>query len=168
MSLRQRQEVQKVLRALPGELIAYSAMDYIGIDYGSKIIGLSWGSDTLSVVVPLKAIRSFRSTEQALTILQQRVVEYPCDAFVVGWPLHMDGREGKRTQEVQRFVDAIKQAIDKPVILQDERLSTQAAKEALSFDALSLKHSKQTKTAGQLDSHSARIILEDYLNRLPL
>ncbi|MCQ2955867.1 MAG: Holliday junction resolvase RuvX [Opitutales bacterium] len=140
-------------------------MDYIGIDYGSKIIGLSWGSDTLSVVVPLKAIRPFHSLEQALTTLQQRVAEHPCDAFVVGWPLHMDGREGKRTQEVQRFVDALKKAIAKPVILQDERLSTEAAKDDLAFDTLSLKRSKQTKASGHLDSQAAKIILEDYLNR---
>ena len=75
-------------------------MDYLGIDYGSKCIGLAWGSDDLKVVVPLKALR-VHSREQVLKDLQKIVNERGCDAFVIGITINSDGTEGQRDKEIR-------------------------------------------------------------------
>lgn len=139
-------------------------MDFIGIDYGSKYIGLSWGSDELGVAVPLKSL-NFTSTEDVIEHLNQLVIEKGCDAFVLGLPLHMDGTEGTRVQEVRRFADQLKTYIPKPIFFQDERLSTQATQYLSGYQAKSLQKSKKQKARGIVDAQSAMIILQDFLEQ---
>lgn len=140
-------------------------MDFIGIDYGSKYIGLSWGSDELGVAVPLQSLCNFSSIENVVEHLNRLVLEKGCDAFVLGLPLHMDGTEGTRVQEVRRFADQLKTYIPKPIFFQDERLSTQATQYLSGYQAKSLQKAKKQKARGIVDSQSAMIILQDFLER---
>ncbi len=139
-------------------------MDYLGIDYGSKFIGLAWGSDELKVVVPLKALR-VRSTEQVLKDLQKIVNERGCNAFVIGLPIHADGTEGQRVKEVKYFAELLKQHFNLKIYFQDERFSTQAARTLTGTDNLSLRHAKVRKTKGIIDSTAATVILEEWMRR---
>ena len=139
-------------------------MDYIGIDYGTKIIGLSWGNDDLGIAVPLEAIKNFHTEGAAFQMLEQRLKEYACYAFVLGLPLHMDGKEGKRVVEVKNFSHQLQLKFNKPIFFQDERLSTQTAFELLAPRLRSLKRAKKQKQSGILDSQSAAVILQDFLN----
>ena len=140
-------------------------MDFIGIDYGSKYIGLSWGSDELGMAVPLESLRNFSSIENVVEHLNQLVIEKGCDAFVIGLPLHMDGTEGARVQEVRRFTDQLKTYIHKPIFFQDERLSTQATQYLSGYQAKSLPKAKKQKMRGIVDAQSAMIILQDFLEQ---
>ena len=138
-------------------------MDFIGIDYGSKYIGLSWGSGDLGVVVPLEPICNISSWEEACKSLDKVVKEKGCDAFVLGLPLHMDGTEGIRVQEVRRFAKKLEAHFKKPIFFQDERLSTQATQYLSGNQAQSLHKAKKQKARGIVDSQSAMIILQDFL-----
>ena len=140
-------------------------MDYLGIDYGSKFIGLAWGSDALKVVVPLKALR-VHSTEQVLRDLRKIVSEKRCDAFVIGLPIYADGTEGQRVKEVRYFAERLKQHFNVKIYFQDERFSTQTACTLTGTDSLSLRHAKARKEKGVIDSASAAVILEEWMEGL--
>ena len=140
-------------------------MDYLGIDYGSKFIGLAWGSDALKVVVPLKALR-VHSTEQVIEDLRRIVLEKGCDAFVIGLPIHADGTEGQRVKEVKYFAELLKQHFNVKIYFQDERFSTQAARTLMGTNNLSLCYAKAQKEKGVIDSTAAAVILEEWMGRL--
>ena len=139
-------------------------MDYIGIDFGSKCIGLSWGNDELAMAVPIPAILHFQNFDQVLKKLEDICVEKGCQAFVVGLPLHMNGTEGIRVKEVRCFADQLTKYFNKPVYFQDERLSTQAAQYLSGYQAQSLEKAKKQKQRGIIDSQAATIILQDFLD----
>jgi putative Holliday junction resolvase len=139
-------------------------MDYLGIDYGSKFIGLAWGSDELKVVVPLKALR-VRSTEQVLKDLQKIVNERGCDAFVIGLPIHRDGTEGQRVKEVKYFAELLRQHFKLKIYFRDERFSTQTACALTGMNNSSLRHAKTQKEKGIVDSTAATVILEEWMGR---
>ena len=139
-------------------------MDYLGIDYGSKCIGLAWGSDDLKVVVPLKALR-VHSREQVLKDLQKIVNERGCDAFVIGLPIHADGTEGQRVNEVRYFAELLKQQFNLKIYLQDERFSTQTARTLTGTDNLPLRQAKAKKEEGVIDSMAAAVILEEWMEK---
>ena len=137
-------------------------MDYLGIDYGSKFIGLAWGSDALKVVVPLKALR-VRSTDQIVEDLHRVILEKGCGAFVIGLPIHADGTEGQRVKEVKYFAERLKQHFNLKIYFQDERFSTQTACTLTGTDSLSLHHAKARKEKGVIDSASAVVILKEWM-----
>ena len=140
-------------------------MDYLGIDYGSKCIGLAWGSDDLKVVVPLKALR-VHSTEQVIEDLRRVILEKGCDAFVIGLPIHADGTEGQRVKDVKYFAERLKQHFNLKIYFQDERFSTQTACTLTGADNLSLRHAKLKKWKGVIDSAAAAVILEEWMNEI--
>ena len=143
-------------------------MEYIGIDYGHKIIGLSWGSDVLGLVVPLKPICNFTTFEQILKQLKTVIYEKGCDAIVIGLPIHMNGQVGQRAHEVENFANKLQPYVHLPIHFQDERLSTQAAYYLSGYKTESLTKAKQRKQRGIIDSQSAMIILQDYLDQQKL
>lgn len=139
-------------------------MNYLGIDYGSKFIGLAWGSDDLKVVVPLKALR-FLSMEQVIEDLRRVILEKGCGAFVIGLPVHADGTEGQRVKEVKYFAERLKQHFNLKIYFQDERFSTQTACTLTGTDSLSLRRAKTQKGKGVIDSAAAAVILEEWMER---
>lgn len=139
-------------------------MDYLGIDYGSKFIGLAWSSDALKVVVPLKALRVY-STEQVIEDLRRVILEKGCDAFVIGLPVHADGTQGQRVKEVRYFAELLKQYFNLKFYFQDERFSTQTACTLTRTDNLSLCHAKARKEKGVIDSTAAAVILEEWMRK---
>lgn len=137
-------------------------MDYLGIDYGSKSIGLAWGSDDLKVVVPLKALRVY-STARVIEDLRRIVLEKGCDAFVIGLPVHADGTEGQRVKEVKYFAELLKQHFNVKIYFQDERFSTQTARTLTGTDNLALRRAKAQKEKGIIDSVAAAVIVEEWM-----
>ncbi|MDR1254479.1 MAG: Holliday junction resolvase RuvX [Puniceicoccales bacterium] len=137
---------------------------FVGIDYGSKRIGLSWGTSDLGVAVPLQAIRNCVSLNQILAQLRRVVDEKGCDAFVVGLPLHMNGQAGMRVKKVERFSVLLRQHFNLPIHFVDERLSTYAAQCLVGLKKISIKKEKQQKCSGVVDSRAASIILQDFLD----
>lgn len=137
------------------------------MDYGHKNIGLSWGSDALKTAIPLRAIVRAKNLETVLQRIQCTLEEHDCDAFVLGLPLHMDGTAGKRVQEVRAFAEHLQVRFAKPIFYQDERLSTQTAAGLSCLKSHSHKRIKKDKKNGAIDSKSAMIILQDFLDALP-
>ncbi|MDR2396718.1 MAG: Holliday junction resolvase RuvX [Puniceicoccales bacterium] len=137
---------------------------FIGIDYGSKRIGLSWGTLDLGVAVPIQAITDYTSLSQVLAQLRRVMDEKGCDAFVIGLPLHMNGQAGTRVKEVEQFSVLLRQHFSLPIHFVDERLSTYTAKCLVGLKKVSIKKEKQQKRSGIVDSRAASIILQDFLD----
>lgn len=133
-------------------------MRYLGIDYGERRIGLSFG-DEIGVAVPLRA--AAESTERARleeisAVIKTRRVE----ELVVGFPFNMDGSSGFKAKEVDDFISRLEKLFGLPVHRVDERLSTQTATEHLPKG-----RNDELRRSGKIDSMAACIILQDFLDR---
>ena len=103
-------------------------MNFLGIDYGRKRIGLSFADGDLGVAVPLKPLVNLPEPtffEALRKILQERRV----GALVIGYPLHMDGTPGQRVREVDELVNALEKRFGLTIHKVDERLSTSRVEE---------------------------------------
>lgn len=99
----------------------------LGIDHGTKTLGLALSDPDQTVVTPLKTITrgKFEADVQALSKV---VDDYGIGGVIVGWPLTMDGREGPRTQSVGDYIKMLEPRFPKLwFAVWDERMSTDAA-----------------------------------------
>jgi len=134
-------------------------MNYLGVDYGRKRVGLSFAEGELGIAVPLPAIVN----QQAGSVFEkigQLAKERRIGELVIGYPLHMDGRKGKRTDEVDEFIRGLEKRLNLKVHRVDERLST--SKVESDFKAMGRKVSKKS---GEIDSSAATLILQDFLEQ---
>jgi putative Holliday junction resolvase len=132
-------------------------MRLLAIDFGQKFWGLAW-ADELGIALPVGSLNQqpvARRWEALREVIQQRRPE----ALVVGYPLHMDGREGKRTAEVDKFISQLETQFQLPVRKVDERLSTRQASAGLS-----LREAKKEKNQGRIDARAAAIFLSDFVS----
>jgi putative Holliday junction resolvase len=133
-------------------------MRYLGIDYGERRIGLSFG-DEIGVAVPLTA--AAQSSEQTrLEEISALVKSRRVDELVIGYPLNMDGSSGFKVDEVDAFIRRLEECFGLPVHRVDERLSTKTATEHLPKG-----RNDELRRSGKIDSMAACIILQDFLDR---
>jgi putative Holliday junction resolvase len=131
----------------------------IGVDLGTKTIGLALSDVERRIATPLETIRRVKFTPDAERI-RTLAVKYDVGGLVVGLPLNMDGSEGPRVQATRAFVRNLKQMLDLPVLFWDERLSTVAVTRAL-IDA----DASRAKRAEHVDKLAAAYILQGVLDR---
>lgn len=102
----------------------------LGIDLGDVRIGIASGDTATGSVKPLLTLR--RGTPQQDAEAISRICdERHAEAIVVGLPLHMDGSESDQSQRTRAWIDAVTPAIERPLTLRDERLSSQSAEERM-------------------------------------
>lgn len=132
----------------------------LGLDVGSKTIGLAMSDPALGLATPLSTIRRGKLAADTKALLDV-IGEFQVGALVVGLPINMDGSEGPRCQSVRQFVANIEQAVDLPMALWDERLSTAAVTRELIDADVSRKRRSQV-----VDKLAASYILQGALDRL--
>ncbi|MBL4838206.1 MAG: Holliday junction resolvase RuvX, partial [Kordiimonadaceae bacterium] len=102
----------------------------LGIDPGTKTIGLALSDTMLIVATPMETIKRTKFKNDIIRIME--IVEQEnVGGFVIGWPMNMDGTEGPRCQSVKAFADNIAAKVPLPQALWDERLSTAAVERTL-------------------------------------
>src|SRR5487761_468075 len=97
----------------------------IGLDVGTKTIGMALSDTTLLVATPFDTIRRKRFRDAAIRLLAE-IDKHKAGAVVIGLPLALDGRDSPRSQGVRQFALNLMAARDVPVAFWDERLSTAA------------------------------------------
>jgi putative pre-16S rRNA nuclease len=132
----------------------------LGVDLGTKTIGLAISDGRLTIAGPLHTIKR-TSLGGDCRELGRAIAEHEIYGLVVGLPLNMDGSEGPRAQSTRAFVRNLRGRIDLPVAFWDERLSTVAAERVMIEADLSRK-----KRAERIDAAAARIILQGALDRM--
>lgn len=128
-----------------------------GVDFGTVRIGIAISDADRKIASPLENYTR-RGTEQDARWFRRLVDEHEVVLFVVGLPLHMDGRESEKSLEARRFGDWLAETTGLPVEYFDERLTSHEA-ERLLIDA-ELTHKRRKK---RLDMLAAQIILRGYL-----
>lgn len=133
-------------------------MRCLGIDYGSRRIGLSYG-DAIGVATPLPALVQ-AAPEQRWAALGAVIRERRITDLVLGYPFNMDGSVGFKAKEVDAFAARLRAEFALPVHLVDERLTSYEAEATIAkAKRRSVRHD------GTIDSRAATIILQDYLNQ---
>lgn len=133
----------------------------LGLDLGSRTIGLAISDSSLAIASPLETIQRgkfSRDVEHLSEIIDTRNV----GGLVVGLPLNMNGSEGPRCQSTRAFVTNLLARIDMPVAFWDERLSTAAVERVLIQEA-DLSRKRRNRA---LDKMAAAFILQGALDRM--
>ena len=132
----------------------------LGLDLGTKTIGIAVSDGMLSVASSLETIKrtKFGKDVERLKVLVQ---ENGVFGFVLGLPLNMDGSEGPRAQATRAFARNLAPLMDIPVVFWDERLSTVAAERVMIEADMSRK-----KRAEKIDAAAASFILQGVLDRI--
>ena len=133
----------------------------IGLDLGSKRIGVSICDDKQLIATPLKTINR-NSLEDLVDELKLIINENNIKGIIVGNPLNMDGSQGRAAQSVKDTTENIEKNLDIPICLWDERLSTVGA-----FNLSSQLDINVSKREKKIDENAAAFILQgalDFLN----
>ena len=134
-------------------------MIYLGLDLGSKTLGLSISDKTCTIASPLGVIR-YENENELFQKLDKIVDERKVDAFVLGNPKNLDGSLSDRSIISLEFKDKLESRYNKEVIMQDERLSTVEAERLLISNG-----TKRINRKKVIDKLAATIILESFLSR---
>ena len=133
----------------------------IGLDLGSKRIGVSICDDKQLIATPLKTINR-NSLKNLVEELRLIISENDIKGIIVGNPLNMDGSSGRSAQSVKDTTENIEKNLDIPICLWDERLSTVGA-----FNLSSQLDINVSKREKKIDENAAAFILQgalDFLN----
>jgi putative Holliday junction resolvase len=135
-------------------------MIYLGLDLGSKTLGLSISDKTSLIATSLEVLR-YSNYEELFNRLDEIVYNRHVDAFVLGNPLNLDGSISTRSEITLEFKSLLEERYKKEVIMQDERLSTVEAERMLISNDTKRKNRKKV-----IDKIAATIILQGYLDRI--
>ena len=132
----------------------------IGLDLGTKTIGVAASDPDRRIAAPVETIVRQRFNRDAQRILEL-AAERRAAGFVLGFPVNMDGSEGPRAQSTRAFASNLARLTELPIALWDERLSTAAVERALiAADA------SRAKRKAVIDQHAAAYILQGALDLL--
>ncbi len=132
----------------------------LGLDLGTKTIGLALSDINLTVASSLETIQRKKFTPDAARLLDV-IGKFDVGGLVFGWPLNMDGSEGPRTQATAAFMRNLAKLTEIPMATWDERLSTAAVTRML-IDA----DASRARRGEVVDKLAASYILQGALDRL--
>jgi putative holliday junction resolvase len=132
----------------------------LGLDLGTKTIGVALSDTSLAVATPLETIRRGKFSEDAARLQQLREA-LQIGALVIGLPLNMDGSAGPRVQSTRAFAQNLLKLDDPEICFWDERLSTAAVTRGMIEADLSRRRRAQL-----VDRAAAAYILQGLLDRL--
>ena len=132
----------------------------LGLDVGSKTVGIALSDRLRTVASPLETIRRTRFRDDAARLLEL-IAEHEVTGIVIGLPLNMDGSSGPRVQATRAFARNLAALSDVAMFFWDERLSTVAAERALLAADTSRSRRREV-----IDKVAAGFILQGALDRL--
>ena len=133
-------------------------MRILGLDYGTKRIGVAVSDETRTIATPLEFIPA-EPFAAVLARLTQLIQEREIESILVGLPRNMDGSYGPAAEKVQNFINGLKEAITVPIKTWDERLTTAQANRFLI--AADMRRAKRRQ---KVDQTAAAILLQSYLD----
>ncbi len=133
----------------------------IGVDMGSKRVGISISDENRKIATPFKTI-NYENIQMLIKEIDRIINENNISGIIFGNPKNMDGTEGSSSQSVKDKVKLISEKIEIPLVLWDERLSTVGA-----FNLSRQLDVNVTKRVKNIDKNAAAFILQgalDFLN----
>ena len=141
-------------------------MKYLGIDYGTKRIGIALSNQEGTLAFP-KLI--FQNNTDWIPKLLNVISEESVDAIVIGESVNLDGKDNKLMQDIDRCVGVLKQEIDLPIYFEKEWMSSVAAQAHL-YTKGNIANERWTgkenaKKREHSDANAASVILQRYLDK---
>jgi putative Holliday junction resolvase len=133
----------------------------LGLDVGTKTIGVALSDVSWSVATPVRTLQRTRLARD-LEAVRALVGELEAGGLVIGLPVQMDGREGRRCQSVRQFARNLEPLLRLPTAFWDERLSTAAVERFLISEA----DMSRQRRRGVVDRAAAAWILQGALDAL--
>ena len=136
-------------------------MRIMGLDYGSKTVGVAISDELLMTAQPLMTIerKSENKLRKTLAKIEELIDEYEVSFVVLGYPKNMDNTEGERVEATKLFKEHIERRTGLEVHLQDERLSTIESERILEKAGIRRENRKE-----YVDKMAAAVILQTYLD----
>jgi putative holliday junction resolvase len=132
----------------------------LGLDLGQARIGVAVSDPGRRVAVPVGTVRTGAPAD--LKAVAQLVREHGVGEIVVGHPVSLSGRKGEAADQAEQFARALRDFLDLPVTLQDERLTTVEAERKLREAGVTGRERRAV-----IDQTAAVLILQAYLDRMP-
>lgn len=132
----------------------------LGLDVGTKTVGMALSDTTHMVATPLDTIRRTKFRDDVKRIVAE-IERHQVGGIVIGLPISLDGSEGPRAQGVRQFAKNLTAHIVQPIVFWDERLSTAAVERGMIEGDLSRK-----RRAEIIDKVAAAYILQGLLDRM--
>ena len=138
-------------------------MRTIGLDYGTKTVGVAISDESRLIAQPLETIERKHANKlrQTYARIEALIGEYQCDTIVLGLPKNMNNTEGERAAATREFAADLERRTGLPVVFVDERLTTVEADRIL--DATGVAQSRRKE---HIDKMAAAIILQNYLDKV--
>ncbi len=133
-------------------------MRILGLDFGSKVIGVAISDDLTITAQPLTSIRR-TSLEKDLSSILEIVAGYQVAEVVVGLPINMNGTKGESARKAEAFIEKLQGRLSSMIIPWDERMTTMAAERALLEGDVSRRKRRKV-----IDRVAAALILQGYLD----
>jgi len=125
---------------------------YLGVDWGSKTIGLAVGSE-----IPYELV-TIRNDKKAIEKIAQLCVQEKIERIIIGMPVLESGDKGDLADKVEDFGRQLKEKTNLPVYFEPENLTTQTALELLKEEGM-----RPDDIEKKVDQTAARLILEQYI-----
>ncbi|MBE5872785.1 MAG: Holliday junction resolvase RuvX [Lachnospiraceae bacterium] len=137
-------------------------MRIMGLDFGSKTVGVAVSDPLLITAQGLEIIRRKEENKlrQTLARIEELIVEYEVEEIVLGLPKNMNATEGVRVELTNEFKEKLERRTGLPVTMWDERLTTVAADKAMMEAGIRRENRKD-----YVDMIAATLILQGYLDR---
>ncbi|MGN0974052.1 MAG: Holliday junction resolvase RuvX [Bacilli bacterium] len=135
-------------------------MRYLGLDLGSRTLGMALTDMTKTIASSYKVIRHNEEYDSLIDSIEEVVKDKKVEKIILGFPKNMDNSIGKKGQLSIEFKKKLEERLNIEVILQDERLTTKQAENVLIKNDTSRKKRKQV-----IDALAATIILQSYLDK---
>ena len=136
-------------------------MNYLGIDWGEKRIGLAF-ADELGIALPLPAAVA-ASKKERMRHIESMIQQRRAQALVVGYPLNMDGSVGFKAKEVDDFIEELEKRFRLAINRVDERITSHSVEQGLKG-----QKKKPSRQSGEIDSRAAAMILQDFIEEKQL
>lgn len=138
-------------------------MRIIGLDFGSKTVGVAMSDELLITAQGLEIVRrkSPGKLRQTLARIEEIIEEYGVERIVLGYPKNMNNTEGERCEKTLEFKEMLERRTSLPVILWDERLTTVSADQVMMESGIRREDRKK-----YVDRIAAEFILQGYLDSL--
>jgi len=133
-------------------------MKLLGLDWGSKRIGIAISTNSTGIALPLRTLSRTSWTNDVSTI--KNIIEtHNVSMIIIGLPLLLSGKLGQQALDIKNAVTNLQTEIEIPINLFDERLTTQQ-----SYKILKETQTKNSKINEKIDEVSACLILQSYID----
>ncbi len=139
-------------------------MRIMGLDYGSKTVGVAISDELMITAQPVMTItrKSENKLRKTLAKIEELIEEYEVSFVVLGYPKNMNNSEGERAEATKEFKEHLERRTGLEVYLQDERMTTAQSERILMEAGVRRENRKE-----YLDKMAAAIILQSYLDSQP-